>query len=175
MNDDSCGTRTISRRVPVFFTDVTVEAGERGKWGIICRHLAYVQQGLQPRCSIDTRSYESRVSPAIRCNRSLSHFSSSFSQLLHLHRPVSFRSTVFRLPAVLTMYSASIVLHLMQVHLVRITIRGLLEGLIDFFCESKISMRIIMKLIITFVTYFLQEFFTSQDNFRDHSSKTPYS
>lgn len=40
MNDDSCRTRAISRRVLVFFTDVT-----GGKWGIICRHLVFVQQG----------------------------------------------------------------------------------------------------------------------------------
>lgn len=44
MNDDSCRTRAISRRVPVFFTDVT-----GGKWGIICRHLVFVQQGANSR------------------------------------------------------------------------------------------------------------------------------
>lgn len=56
MNDDSCRTRAISRRVPVFFTDVT-----GGKWGIICRHLVFVQQGASSRGPIDTRRRMSRV------------------------------------------------------------------------------------------------------------------
>lgn len=56
MNDDSCRTRAISRRVPVFFTDVT-----GGKWGIICRHLVFVQQGANSAAPIDTRRRMSRV------------------------------------------------------------------------------------------------------------------
>lgn len=43
MNDDSCGTRAISRRVPAILCQ-----REGNKWGIIRRHLAYVQQGSVP-------------------------------------------------------------------------------------------------------------------------------
>lgn len=42
MNDDSCGTRAISRRVPAILCQ-----REGNKWGIIRRHLAYVQQGSE--------------------------------------------------------------------------------------------------------------------------------